>query len=107
MKTSARRFKNFEMLAVKYLAIPAISAPSERIWSRAARVLTAKQKRLSEDVSSAIMYCKENRELLHKYFVEIAKDRMHPDDHHLIERHKALLPTFEHEKNAASNVDVE
>jgi hypothetical protein len=37
-KSSAHRFKNFESLAVKYLAIPATSAPSERIWSRAARV---------------------------------------------------------------------
>ena len=29
------------------------------------------------------MYCKENRELLHKYYTEIAKERMHPDGHHL------------------------
>ena len=65
-KTSAHRFKNLERLAVKYLASPATSAPSERIWSRAARVLTAKRNRLSEEVSSAMMYCKENRELLHK-----------------------------------------
>jgi hypothetical protein len=42
-KSSAHRFKNFERLAVKYLAIPATSAPSERIWSQAARVLTVKQ----------------------------------------------------------------
>ncbi len=46
-KTSAHRFKNFERLAVNYLAIPATSAPSERIWSQAARVLTVKQKRMS------------------------------------------------------------
>ncbi len=105
-KTSAHRFKNLERLAVKYLAIPATSAPSECIWSRAARVLTAKRNKLSEEVSSAIMYCKENRELLHKYYAEIAKERMHPDDHHLIERHKALLPTFEHERDAESNIDV-
>ena len=52
------------------------------------------------------MYYKENRELLHKYYAEIAKDMMHPDDHHLIERHKALLPTFEPEKDAESNIDV-
>ena len=52
------------------------------------------------------MYCKENRELLHKYYAEIAKERMHPDDHHLIERHKALLPTFEHAKDAESNIEV-
>ena len=105
-KTSAHRFKNFERLAVKYLAIPATSAPSERIWSRAARVLTAKRNKLSEEVSSAIMYCKENRELLHKYYAEIAKERMHPNDHHLIERHKALLPTFEHETDTESKIDV-
>jgi len=53
------------------------------------------------------MYCKENRELLHKYYAAIAKERMHPDDHHLIERHKALLPTFEHEKDAESNIELE
>jgi hypothetical protein len=105
-KTSAHRFKNFERLAVKYLAIPATSAPSERIWSRAARVLTAKRNRMSEEVTSAIMYCRENRELLHKYYEEMAKERMHRDDYHLIEKHKALLPTFEHEKDAESKIDV-
>jgi hypothetical protein len=41
-ETSAHIFKNFERLAVKYLAIPATSAPSECIWSQAARVLTTK-----------------------------------------------------------------
>jgi hypothetical protein len=59
-----------------------------------------------EEVTSAIMYCKENRELLHKYYAEIAKERMHRDDYHLIEKHKALLPTFEHEKDAESKIDV-
>ena len=105
-KTSAHRFKNFERLAVKYLAIPATSAPSERIWSRAARVLTVKQNRMLEEVTSAIMYCRENRELLHKYYEEMAKERMHRDDYHLIEKHKALLPTFEQEKDAESKIDV-
>jgi len=53
------------------------------------------------------MYCKEeNRELVHKYYAEIAKERMHPDGHHLIERHTRFLPTFEHEKNAESNINV-
>ena len=34
-KSSAQqfKFKNYQILAVKYLAIPATSAPSERIWS--------------------------------------------------------------------------
>ena len=66
-KLSHHKFKNLESLAVKYLAIPATSAPSERIWSRAERVLTVKRNRMSEEVTSAMMYCRENRELLHKY----------------------------------------
>ncbi len=45
-------------------------------------------------------------ELLHKYYAEIAKDMMHPDDHHLIERHKDLLPTFGYEHDAESNMDI-
>ena len=57
---------------------------------------------MSEKVTSAIMYCQENRELLHKYYAEIAKERMHPDDYHLIEHHKALLPTFENDKDDES-----
>jgi len=106
-KSSAHRFKNFERLAVKYLAIPAMSAPSERIWSQAARVLTVKRNNMSEEVTSAMMYCRENRELLHKYYAEIAWERMHPDDHHLIERQQALLPTFENEEDADSTkIDV-
>jgi hypothetical protein len=41
---------------------------------------------MSEEVTSAIMYCKDNRELLHKYYAEIAKERMNRDDYHLIEK---------------------
>jgi hypothetical protein len=59
-----------------------------------------------EEVTSAIMYCKENRELLHKYYMEIAKERMHHDNYHLIEKHKALLPTFEDKKDGDSKIDV-
>ena len=53
-----------------------------------------------------MMYCRENRELLHKYYAEIARERMHRDDHHLIEKQKALLPTFENEEDAESEIDV-
>ena len=59
-----------------------------------------------EEVSSVILYCKENRELQHKHYAEIAKERMHPYNHHLIERHKAHLSRFEPEKDAESNIDV-
>ncbi len=61
----------------------------------------------SEEVNSAMMYCRENKELLHKYYAEIARERMHPDDHRLIERQQALLPTFENEEDADSTkIDV-
>ncbi len=52
------------------------------------------------------MYCQENREPLLKYYMEIAKERMHPDNDHLIEHHKALLPTFENDKDDESKIDV-
>jgi len=32
-KTSAGRYMNIGKLVIKYLAVPATSAPSERIWS--------------------------------------------------------------------------
>jgi len=40
--------------------------------------------------------------------MEIAKKRMHEGDHHLIAKHKALLPTFEDEDddNSESKIDV-
>ncbi len=107
-KSSAHRYINLGKLAVKYLGVPAMSAPSERIWSRAARVLTVKQNRMNQEATSAMIYCRENKHILHKYYTEIAKERMHEDDHHLIARHKALLPTFEDEndKDSESNIDV-
>jgi hypothetical protein len=61
---------------------------------------------MSEKVTSAIIYCQENRELLHKYYAEIAKRRMHPNDYHLIEHHEALLPTFNNDKDDESKIDV-
>ena len=107
-KSSTHRFINLGKLAVKYLGVPATSAPSERIWSRAARVLTVKQNRMSEEVTAAMMYCRENKHILHKYYTKIAKETMHEGDHHLIVRHKALLPTFEDENDddSEANIDV-
>ncbi len=99
---------NFGKLAIKYLAVPATSAPSEHILSRAARVLNVKQNRMKEDVTAAMMYCRESKHILHKHYTEIAKERMHEGDHHLIVKYKALLPTFEDENDdySESNIDV-
>ena len=107
-KSSAGRYMNLGKLVIKYLAVPATSAPSERIWSRAARVLTVKRNRMKEDVTAAMMYCRENKHILHKHYTEIAKESMHEGDHHLIAKHKALLHTFEDEDddNSESKIDA-
>jgi hypothetical protein len=41
---------NLGKLVIKYLAVPATSAPSERIWNKAARVPTVKRNRMKEEV---------------------------------------------------------
>ena len=56
----AGKFPILCQLAEVFLAIPATSAPSERIWSRSAAVLTAKKSRMSSEVASCIMFLKEN-----------------------------------------------
>ena len=63
---------------------------------------------MKEDVTAAMMHCRENKHILHKHYKEIAKEKMHEGDHNLIERHKALLPAFEDENDdcSESNIDV-
>ena len=63
---------------------------------------------MSEEVTAAMMYCRENKHILHKCYTMIAKEMMHEGDHHLIVRHKTLLPTFEGEndEDSEANIDV-
>jgi hypothetical protein len=51
---------------------------------------------------------REKKHILHKHYTEIAKERMHEGDYHLIVKHKTLLSTFEDEDddNSESNIDV-
>jgi hypothetical protein len=51
-------------LAKEFLTIPATSAPSERIWSRAARVIRAKRSRLNPEVTARMMFAQEISELI-------------------------------------------
>jgi hypothetical protein len=62
---------------------------------------------MKEDVTAAMMYCRENKHILHKHFMEIAKERMHEGDYHLIAKHKALLPTFEDEDDDNSELKID
>ena len=63
---------------------------------------------MSEEVTAAMMYCREIKHILHKCYTMIAKEMMHEGDHHLIVRHKTLLPTFEGEndEDSEANIDV-
>ena len=54
-------------LARLYLAVPAMSPPPERIWSRASRILTCKRDNLKLKVAQRIMFIKENLGILHTF----------------------------------------
>jgi hypothetical protein len=56
-----------------FLAIPASTAPSERVWSGAARLITINRANLKEDVASGmVMFVKENLMILRKYYEEVS-----------------------------------
>jgi hypothetical protein len=65
---------------------------------------------MKEDVTAAMMYCRENRHILHKHYTEITTERMHEGDnhYHFIVTNKTLFPTFEDEgdDNSELNIDV-
>ncbi len=78
-------------LACLYLAVPATFAPSERIWSRAPRILTLKRANFKAKVSQRMMFT-ENLGGLHKYFGSLAKRDTTEDKYFLIELKKTYLP---------------
>ena len=49
-KANAVKYDILAMVARKFLAAPATSAPSERIWSRAALILTLRRSQLKDDL---------------------------------------------------------
>ena len=63
--SSAGRYMNLGKLVITYFAVPVTSAPSEHIWSQAARVLTFKRNRMKEDVTAAMIYDVLQREQAH------------------------------------------
>ncbi len=72
--------------------MPATSAPSERIWSRASIILTLKRANLKPEVAQKIMFIKENLGILHKYYVSLAKGDKTEDQQYLIEMEMEYLP---------------
>ena len=54
---------NLDMQAIVYLAIPASSVPSERLFSSAGNVFTKKRNRPSKNSIHNILFLKENSKL--------------------------------------------
>ena len=67
-KAHQLQFPNLVLLACDFLSIPATPAPSERVWSRSSRVLTCRRAKLSPDITSRMMFIRENAKLLHKHY---------------------------------------
>ena len=61
-------------LARKYLSIPATSAASERIWSRASNILTIRRAKLSDAIAGNIMFIKENEKILFEHYESLTGD---------------------------------
>ena len=70
-ENNEHRYPAIAPLAKIFLAIPASSAPSERVWSRGSRVLTMKRSNMTQELSSGIMFVKENMDLLNKYYDQV------------------------------------
>ncbi len=71
-----------------YLAVPATSAPSERIWSRASRNLTLKRANLKAKLSQRMVFITDNLSGLLKYYGSLAKHDTTEDKYFLIKLEK-------------------
>lgn len=58
-------------LSQRFLSIPATSAPSERLWSLASRIVTIRRAKLESTLISDLMFVKENSSILSKHFYNI------------------------------------
>lgn len=58
------QFPTIALLAKKYMAIPASSAPSERVFSLAKNILTRRRYRLDPQRLERLVFLNHNRRLL-------------------------------------------
>ena len=73
-KENESQFPELKQLATEFLSIPATSAPSERVWSRASRVISAKHSRLDPEVTSHMLFAQENVQLVRDHWKELMPD---------------------------------
>ena len=65
-KVNQTAFPRLAQLAKAFLAMQATSAPSERVFSGAALILTKKRNRLDPEIIGKLLYVKKNWELEEK-----------------------------------------
>ena len=88
---NAVKFPILGVLAVRYLSIPATSAPSERLWSIASLIITKTRSQIDGHLVADIIFLKENGHILSKHAESI-------------EGRKRVLPTV-YEKDITLDVD--
>lgn len=106
-RDNSPRFPLLTELAHVYLAIPATSAPSERVWSRASRILTCKRSTMKPEVAQGMMFLLENSHVLKKHYKDIAPKYRPRELHHLISLESNYLPaTIDEMTGGEGNYDV-
>ena len=86
-------------LARLHLVIPATSAPSERIWSRAARILTLKRASFKEDLVARMIFVRGNISHLRKNYMDLEKAEREVDLHDLMQYELEYLPPLEEDED--------
>ena len=67
-ETRKHQYPTLFELSLRYLSIPATSAPSERLWSLASKIVSVGRARLESTVVGDLMFIKENSILMNKHF---------------------------------------
>lgn len=97
-KPNASQYPELAVLAKEYLPSQATSAPSERIWSRAGRVIAAKRSCIDPEVTTSTIFVQENSRLIRKHWNELMPGK------DLVESY--LLPPFEDKDENGDAIDV-
>ena len=75
----AHQYPTLFELSLRYLSIPATSAPSERLWSVASRIVTIRRASLESKIIGDLMFVKENSILMNQHFYNLTgKERVLP-----------------------------
>ena len=75
VKSIRVKLPHLRSLAFKLLCVPATSAPSERLWSLAARILVKSRARLKPEIVEVLLFLKENGRITKKH---LTTDRILP-----------------------------